>query len=51
MAGVRRVGVHGVAPLVAQALKNVGLLKRPGEMGILWGKMNFVSDPFVTICG
>lgn len=40
----------GVTPLVAQALKKVGLLKSPGEMGMLWGKINFVSDPFVTIC-
>lgn len=35
IAGVNKVGVHGVVPLVAQALKNAGLLKRPGEMGML----------------
>lgn len=40
-AGVRRVGVIGVTPLVAQALKKVGLLNIPGEIGIaLCGNTN-----------
>lgn len=51
IAGVSKVGVQGAVPVVAHALKNVGLLKRPGEMGILWGKMNLVSEtPFVVTC-
>ncbi len=33
-AGVSSVGVMGVTPLVAQALKKVGLLKIPGEIGM-----------------
>lgn len=49
-AGVSRVGVIGVTPFVA--LKNVGLLKIPGEIGIaLWGKTNFGASlvPFCKI--
>lgn len=53
-AGVRRVGVIGVTPLVAQALKKVGLLNIPGEIGIaLCGKTNLAASvliPLVRIC-
>ena len=35
----------GVTPLVAQALKKVGLLKMPGEIGMaLWGKTNLATS-------
>ena len=41
VAGVNRVGVIGVTPLVPLALKKAGLPKMPGEMGMaLWGKIN-----------
>lgn len=41
-AGVSRVGVIGVVPLVPQALKNVGPPKMPGEIGMaVCGKTNF----------
>ena len=41
VAGVSRVGVIGVTPLVPLALKKAGLPKMPGEMGIaLCGKIN-----------
>ena len=44
-AGVSRVGVIGVTPLVAQALKKVGLLKMLGDIGIaLCGKTNFAAS-------
>ena len=50
---MRRVGVIGVTPLVAQALKKVGLLKIPGEIGIaLCGNTNFAASAplFSTAC-
>lgn len=52
-AGVSRVGVIGVTPLVAHALKKVGLLKMPGEIGMaLCGNTNFAaSTPLVRVCG
>ena len=51
-AGVRRVGVIGVTPLVAQALKKVGLLNIPGEIGIaLCGNTNLAASPLVrAVC-
>ncbi len=46
---MRRVGVMGVTPLVAHALKKVGLLKIPGEMGMaLWGKTNLAASPLIS---
>lgn len=43
--GASRVGVMGVTPLLAHALKKVGLLKIPGEMGMaLWGKTNLAAS-------
>ena len=45
-----RVGVIGVTPLVAQALKKVGLLKIPGEIGMaLCGNTNFAASALIPL--
>ena len=49
-AGVSSVGVIGVTPLVAQALKKVGLLKIPGEIGMaLCGNTNFAASALMPL--
>ena len=53
VAGVSKVGVMGVTPLVPLALKKAGLPKMPGEMGMaLCGNMNLDASltPFDCTC-
>lgn len=49
VAGVSRVGVMGVTPLVPLALKKAGLPNMPGEMGMLWGKINLDASPLAPL--